>query len=379
MTALTDLVDRLRSSRGAMLEELEALVRCESPSADRSAVRRCADLLSELAAPYVRAAPDSLVVDGVTHLRWQLGDPAAEGRVLLVGHLDTVWPIGSLDSHPFSVHEGRATGPGCFDMKAGLVQMLHALGALDPGSPVTVLVTGDEETGSATSRALIEESARNASAALVCEPSAAGALKSARKGVSLYEIAITGRAAHAGLEPEKGVNAAVELAHQVLAVAQFGDATEGTTVTPTLVSAGVTTNTVPHRGTIAVDVRVTSVPEQERVDRVIRGIAPQLRGATIEVHGGANRPPLPTSASVELVRLAQRVAGELGLVPPDHVAVGGGSDGNFTAGVGTPTLDGLGAVGGGAHADDEHVLVEDMGERAALLAGLVRALVNGAR
>jgi glutamate carboxypeptidase len=372
------LVHQLGSAEDEMVAELGALVRCESPSADRAATRRCGDLFSQLALPYLRAEPERLTVDGVTHLRWRLGDPRARARVLVLGHIDTVWPVGSLESHPFSVDGGRVTGPGCFDMKAGLVQLVHAVGALDPATPVTVLVTSDEETGSTTSRALIEECARGAVAALVCEPSANGALKSARKGVSLYQVEIVGRAAHAGLEPEKGVNAAVELAYQVVAIAELGDAAEGTTVTPTLLSAGTTSNTVPARARITVDVRARGVNEQERVDRVIRRLVPRVPGSKIGVSGGANRPPLPASVSVELLKLAQSVAGELGMAPLEHVAVGGGSDGNFTAGVGTPTLDGLGAVGAGAHADNEHVLVCHMGERAALLAALVRALVNGA-
>ena len=255
MTGHPALVQLLSSAEDEMVAELGALVRCESPSADRAATRRCAGLFSDLALPYLRAEPEWLVVDGVTHLRWRLGDPRASARVLLLGHIDTVWPVGSLESHPFSVDGGRVTGPGCFDMKAGLVQLVHAVGALDPATPVTVLVTSDEETGSTTSRALIEECARAAVAALVCEPSANGDLKSARKGVSLYQVEIVGRASHAGLEPEKGVNAAVELAYQVIAIALLGDAAKGTTVTPTLLSAGTTSNTVPAGASITVDVR----------------------------------------------------------------------------------------------------------------------------
>ncbi len=372
---MTEL-ERLRAEQNEMVRELEALVVCESSSDDLAATRRCADLLCEIATPYLPGDAERFVVDGRCHLRWELPG-AGERGVLVVGHLDTVWPIGSLEVHPFAVRDGRATGPGCFDMKAGLVQMLHAIRALcDRGTPppVTVLVTSDEELGSPTSRLLVEESARRARAALVCEPSEAGMLKSARKGVALYQVEVTGKAAHAGLEPEKGVNASVELAHQVLAIAELGDMALGTTVTPTVLSAGTTTNTVPARSRIAVDSRATTREEQERVDKAMRALLPVLAGAQLEVHGGPNRPPMPPATSVALLELARAAAAGVGLDWPGDVQVGGGSDGNFTSGVGTPTLDGLGAVGGGAHADHEHVLVDAMPERAALLAALIEQI-----
>lgn len=362
----------------ALLADVERLVCCESPSADLAAVARSADLVGEVGTARLGAAPERIVIDGCTHLRWRWGSgPTA---VLVLAHHDTVWPAGSLATHPFEVRDGVLRGPGCFDMKTGLVMAVHAIAALDDRSGVTLLVTGDEELGSFTSRALIEDEARGCLAALVLEASAdGGALKTERKGVSLYEVAVHGRAAHAGLEPERGVNASVELAHQILAVAALGDPGAGTTVTPTSLDAGTTTNTVAARGRFAVDVRVRDAAEQQRVDAAIRGLRPVLPGARIEVSGGPNRPPLPAAASAELFARADRSAQRLGLDPLVPAAVGGASDGNLTAGVGTPTLDGLGAVGGGAHADDEHVLVAEIPGRTALLTALIAELLGAAQ
>jgi glutamate carboxypeptidase len=202
-----------------------------------------------------------------------------------------------------------------------------------------------------------------------------GALKTERKGVSLYEVRVTGRAAHAGLEPERGVNATLELAHQALAVNALGDPRAGTTVTPTAAHAGTTTNTVPATGSFAVDVRARTLAEQNRVDRAIRALPPVLPGARVDIAGGLNRPPLEAVASAALFERAQGIAQRLGLSALTSAAVGGASDGNFTAGAGTPTLDGLGAVGGGAHAADEHVLVDELPGRTALLRALVEELL----
>jgi glutamate carboxypeptidase len=238
-------------------------------------------------------------------------------------------------------------------------------------------VTGDEEFGSPGSRALIEEEAAGKVAALVLEASAdGGALKIKRKGISSYRLSAAGRAAHAGLEPENGINATVELAHQVLAVTALADPALGTTVTPTLLSAGTSVNTVPAAGEFAIDVRASSAAEQQRVDSALRALRPVLPGATLTLSGAPNRPPMPESASAALFALAQQVAARLGQPALRGVAVGGGSDGNFTAGAGTPTLDGLGAVGGGAHAEHEHVLVAALAPRTALLAALVDELVG---
>ncbi|MFH8611441.1 M20 family metallopeptidase [Streptomyces sp. NPDC018029] len=363
-----------------MLADLEELVVCESFSADLDAVARSADVVAAQGARHLGASPERLVIDGVTHLRWTFGTP----RVLLLGHHDTVWPIGSLATHPWSVADGIARGPGVFDMKAGLVQLFHALGSLPSLDGVCVLVTGDEEVGSDTSRALIEEVARQCAATFVLEASAdGGALKTARKGTSAYELLVRGRAAHSGLEPDKGVNAAVEAAHLILALAGLAEeantgARDGwrTTVVPTVVKAGSATNTVPAEATVSVDVRVPSLTAQEWVDSAIRGMKSTVPGARVEVRGGPNRPPLEEASSADLFARAGLLAQRLGLGQLSSAAVGGASDGNFTAGLGCPTLDGLGAVGGGAHADDEHVVVAELAPRARLLAALVEEVTR---
>jgi glutamate carboxypeptidase len=262
-------------------------------------------------------------------------------------------------------------------MKTGLVLALHATAALPSADGVTILVTGDEEVGSPTSRALIEREAAGCAAALVLEAAADdGALKTERKGTSIYQVQAEGRAAHAGLEPERGINATVELAHQVLAVSGLADPERGTTVTPTRLAAGQTTNTVPAHGEFAVDVRMWDVAEQDRIDAAIRALSAVLPGARLTITGGPNRPPLAAASSAELFKQAAALAAELGLPPLLSAAVGGASDGNFTAGIGTPTLDGLGAVGGGAHADHEHVLVDALPGRAALVTALLGALLG---
>ncbi|MBC9716582.1 M20 family metallopeptidase [Streptomyces sp. TRM66268-LWL] len=361
----------------ALLADIERLVTCESPSSDLAAVARSAEVVAAVGADRLGAAPERIVLDGRTHLRWRLG--SGPRRVLLLGHHDTVWPQGTLERLPFGIRDGVLRGPGCFDMKAGLAMAFHVLAALGAPDGVTLLVTGDEELGSPSSRELIESEAAGCAAALVLEASAdGGALKTERKGVSRYEVLVRGRAAHAGLEPERGVNAAVESAHQILAVAALGDPATGTTVTPTLLSAGTSTNTVAAQGQFAVDVRVRDAAEQTRVDLALKALVPRIAGAEVEVTGGPNRPPLAAAASAALYGRAVELARRLGIAVPGSAAVGGASDGNFTAGIGIPTLDGLGAVGGGAHADDEHVIVGELPTRTALLASLVDDLLTSA-
>lgn len=362
----------------AMLGDIERLVTCESPSSDHAAVAASADTLARLGERLLGVPPEKIVRDGWTHLGWRFGTGPA--RVLLLGHHDTVWPLGSLATHPYTVEGDVLRGPGCFDMKAGVVMALHAVAALGDRAGVTVLITGDEELGSPSSRALIEDEAAGCAAALVLEASAdGGALKTERKGVSLYQVQVKGRAAHAGLEPERGVNATVELAHQILAVAGLADPGRGTSVTPTVLSAGTTANTVPAAGQFAVDVRVRSAAEQSRVDERMRAPESVVEGSVVEVLGGPNRPPLEAESSAALFARAQAVAATLGLPPLTAAAVGGASDGNFTAGAGVPTLDGLGAVGGGAHADTEHVRIGELPGRTALVSALVADLLTDVR
>jgi len=358
-----------------ILADIEELVCCESPSADLAAVARSAEVVAAVGSRRLGVAPERVVVDGCTHLRWRFGQGPA--RVLVLGHHDTVWPLGSLATHPFKVDGGVLRGPGCFDMKSGIVMAMHAIASLGSREGVTLLVTGDEEIGSPSSRELIEAEAAGCLAALVLEASApGGALKTVRKGVSGYRVRVTGKAAHAGLEPHKGINAAVELAHQLLAVTALADPERGTTVTPTLASAGTTVNTVPAAGEFAVDVRARDAAEIARVDMAMHVLQPVLPGAGLEIIGRLNRPPMPAGASAGLFARAQQLAAGLGLRPLTGVEVGGGSDGNFTAGLGVPTLDGLGAVGGGAHADDEHALVDELPGRAALVAALIEDVLG---
>ena len=364
------LLDDLRDDLPQLIADIEELVGCESPSTDHAAVAVSADVVARVGTRYLGVGPERLIVDGSTHLRWRLG--AGPRRVLLLGHHDTVWPIGSLATHPVGIDGRVLRGPGCFDMKAGVVMAFRAAASLADRDGVTLLVTGDEEIGSPSSRALIEQEATGCAAVLVLEAAAdGGALKTERKGVSLYRVEARGRAAHAGLEPEKGVNATVELAHQVLAVGALADPSRGTTVTPTLLSAGTATNTVPAGGGFAVDVRVSTPQEQARVDEAMRALRPVVDGAALTVTGGPNRAPLDAAASAQLFARAGRLAAELGLPAVSGAAVGGASDGNFTAGIGVATLDGLGASGGGAHADDEHVLVDELPARIALVTALL--------
>ncbi|MFC9251619.1 M20 family metallopeptidase [Amycolatopsis thailandensis] len=351
----------------AMIEDLRTLVEIESPSGDIEALTTSAEAVAALLEARLGGTATLVESAAGPHVRWSGG---GEPRVLILGHHDTVFPIGTLARRPFAVADGRVTGPGVFDMLGGLVQAIHGLAALDDLTGVEILVTADEETGSHASRTLIEERARACGTVLVFEGAAdGGGLKIGRKGCGTFEVVITGRASHAGLEPEAGVNALTEAAHQVLAIAALDRPGAGTSVTPTVASAGTASNVVPASATVVVDVRVESTEEKERVEAGFAALTPRLQGAEIEVRGGIHRPPMPESAARDLFAVAERL-----LPGVAGVAVGGGSDGNLTAAIGVPTLDGLGAVGGGAHADHEYLLVGSMEERADLVTGLVTAV-----
>ena len=364
-------LDTLRGRTQTMLDHVARLVSIESPSHDLDATAACAQVTAGLITELLGGT--ATVGEGRAHVAWSGG---GKPRVLLLGHVDTVWPLGTLARWPFSVADGRATGPGVFDMKAGVVQGLHALTTLDDLEGVRLLLTTDEELGSLDSRELIETTAAACDAVLVLEPSADGALKTARKGVSMYDVQIRGRAAHAGLDPHLGVNALVELAALVSTIVGFASEAEQTTVTPTVAAAGTTRNTVPERANILVDARAWTAAEQRRVDEQMRTLRPTLAGASLELLGGINRPPMEPDASARLFDMASRVAVGAGLPAPTSKAVGGGSDGNFTAALGMDTLDGLGAVGAGAHAEGEHIVVEAMAERATIVAGIVAHLLR---
>jgi len=299
---------------------------------------------------------------------------------LLLGHYDTVYDLGTLKTMPWREKDGRLCGPGVFDMKSGIVQIRYALRALQElcGSlprPVTVWLVSDEETGSNTSRVLTEKLASQCAAALVCEPSGpGGAVKTARKGVGGFLIRITGKAAHSGLDFEKGHSAILELSHQIQAISRLTDLRRGITVNVGVIRGGTRTNVVAGEAVAEVDLRVARKSDGPVMERKVKALKPVNRNCQLEIEGGVNRPPLErTKAVAALFATAHKLAQELGF-PLAEIAVGGGSDGNFTAGIGVPTLDGLGAVGDGAHAAHEHVLAAELPRRAALLAGLIGAV-----
>jgi len=361
----------------AMIHDLQTLVECESPSRNVEQITKSALLISQIMERMLGRAPELIESPVGPHVLWKGG---GEPKVLILGHHDTVHPMDTINRLPFAVTDGVATGPGVFDMKAGIVQALHAVAALDNAAHIEILLTADEEIGSHTSRALLEERALACGSVLVLEPSAdGGALKIGRKGTGTITLTIDGRASHAGLEPEKGINSLVELATLIPQIVAIADLAIGTTVTPTLASSGTADNVVPARTTCAVDVRVAVPEEKPRVEAAFAALRPVHPEASLVVSGQIGRPPMHESAARELFAIASRVASTVGLDGLDGIVVGGGSDGNFTAAVGVQTLDGLGAVGGGAHGDNEHVVVATMPSRAALLSGLCQELSSMAK
>jgi glutamate carboxypeptidase len=355
-----------------LVADLEALVRRESPSDEPARVSEAACWVQErlrgrgVAAELVPCPPrgDALLASVSLH----------EGGTLLLGHLDTVWPMGTLAEMPWQLEAGRASGPGVFDMKAGAVAGMAVLAAMareSPAPPVSLLLVPDEEAGSAASRELTLAVARRHRRVLVLEPSQDGAAKVARKGCGTFRVRFRGRPAHAGLEPEKGASALAEMTRFVMFLEGVAEPARGTTLTATVARAGSATNVVPEEAELLVDARAWTREEAERVTARVRGYRPSDSRVALTVDGGLDRPPLePTAASQALYETARRLATELGF-ELGAARVGGASDGNFTAAAGIPTLDGLGPRGGGAHARDEHVLVGDLPLRAALLAGLV--------
>jgi len=388
---MRELLREARKRESEMVQLLGRFVRFESPSGDKAAVDRFAAMVARewrRRGAVVKILRQRLRGD---HLRVEMAAEARRdfrrrdgstdrdyGQILVLGHLDTVYPIGTIAKMPFRVRGGRAWGPGTFDMKGGLVMALAAVDALlavgmRPRKRVVFLWTSDEEIGSETSRRVIESEARRSDAVLVLEPSLGreGRLKTERKGVGGAEIIVTGRAAHAGIEPEKGVNAVHEMALQIARLMKMDDRARGITVQATVVEGGTAANVVPERARAAVDIRFARVADAGRIERGLRGLRPILRGARVEVRVGSMRPPLERSAGVrELFGVAHGLMREMGL-SLGEAATGGGSDGNFTGALGVATLDGLGAVGDGAHSLREHVVVRELGVRAALIAGLL--------
>src|SRR5271157_984463 len=363
-----------------MVECVGELVRRESPTNNKLA---CDGLGSYLEVEFERIGGQAKIyrqdIAG-DHLQMDFGGGEGRRPVLLLGHFDTVYDVGTLASMPWREQNGRLYGPGVFDMKGGIAQMMFALAALREirGSlprPVKVLLVSDEEGGSSSSRAITETLAQQCAAVLVCEPAGpGGALKTARKGVGSFTVKITGQASHSGLDFEKGQSAILELAHQILAISQLTDLDRGTTLNVGVVRGGTRSNVVAAEAVAAMDLRVARKGDCAIMERKIRRLRPLNNKCKIEIKGGINRPPLErTKQGVALFELARRIAGDLGFAL-DEIAVGGGSDGNFTAGIGVPTLDGLGAVGEGAHAAHESVVRAELPRRAALLAGLIEAI-----
>jgi glutamate carboxypeptidase len=358
-----------------MLAALQQLVTIESPSLDKAACDACADQVETLLKEHTgSAAIRHRRADRGDHLELRVGSGGRE-PILILCHHDTVWPAGTLDRLPFRVDGDRVRGPGTYDMKAGIVETAFALSLARLARPVVVLSTSDEEIGSASSRQLIEDTARKADAVLVLEPAATGgAIKTARKGIADFTLDIDGRAAHAGVEPEKGISAVDELAHQVLALRALAAPELGTTLNIGVVHGGTRPNVVAAHARAEIDVRFSQAAEAERVVNGIRALRPRLPGATVRILGGVDRPPMERSPAVAaLAALAMRLARELGF-DLTETSTGGGSDGNFTAALGVPTLDGLGPDGGGAHADSEHLLIDSWIRRTQLLARLLESL-----
>jgi glutamate carboxypeptidase len=380
---MREILKELRSRESELVRLLGKFVRCESPSHEKAAVDEFVRMIASewrVRGAKVRVLRQPERGNHVRAVLWQ-GNRRPSGQILVLGHTDTVYPMGTIEKMPFRIARGRAWGPGTFDMKGGHVLALAAVDALQklriaPSKRIVFLWTSDEEIGSATSQKLIEAEARRSHAVLVLEPSYGpdGRLKTQRKGVGGAEIIVRGRAAHAGIDPENGVNAVHELALQIARVMKLNNPSRGISVQATVVHGGTLTNVVPDEARAQVDVRYARIADGRKIVRKLRSLRPILKGARVEVSAGANRPPLERTPGVRaLFRKAEALMREMGL-PLYEGATGGGSDGSYTAALGIPTLDGLGTVGDGAHSSREHVIIRALPERAALIAGLLASL-----
>ena len=372
------VLDHTQGQVEPVIELSREFVECESPSDDLAALARMRDLLADRLSDMARVKKTR---GGHLLAEMRLPGRRKEGQILVIGHFDTVWPVGTLRNMPWRRDGGRLWGPGVLDMKGGIAFFLTAARALREldlavARKVVFLVTRDEETGSATSRELIEQQAKASSAVLVLEPGTGlqGKLKTARKGIGLYELQVRGKAAHAGVDPQNGASAIVELARQIDRIAGWTDYGRGTTLNPGVIAGGTRPNVIASEASAKIDFRVVKLRDAAVIDRRLRALKPFDQRCTIAVTGGLMKPPMERSREiVRLFRLAQKLARELG-VEVDESMTGGGSDGNLTAALGVPTLDGLGAVGEGAHALNESVLIDRIADRTALLAKLVAAL-----
>ncbi len=355
------------------------MVECESPSDDASAVNRFVDLVADIAAPHARIKTHPGGRFG-RHLvcEFKLPGKKKSGRILALGHSDTVWPLGTLRAMPFREGDGRLWGPGVFDMKSGIAFFLFALEALreleiSVPSAVVLQLNSDEEVGSESSRPLTEKNAAGAKAVLVLEPGTGleGKLKTARKGVGDFTVVVRGKASHAGVDFDAGASAILELARQIDRIATFTDPRRGITVNPGVISGGTRSNVIAAEARAEIDIRVLRLRDAAGLEKKFRALKPFDRRCRLEIGGGLNRPPMERSKGiVQLFRKAQALAADMG-VKLEESMTGGGSDGNFTAALGIPTLDGLGAVGEGAHAPHESILADRIVDRTALLARLL--------
>lgn len=377
------LLSWARKNQPALIRFIRALVECESPTDSPEAVTRCAELLADSLADIADGRTAPCKGAGRSY-RCEFRLPGGEkhGRILALGHSDTVWPMGTLQTMKFRQRDGRLWGPGVLDMKAGLAMFAFAMRALrDLKIPVAhevhLLVNPDEETGSAASRQTTEAAARGCRAVLVLEPGTGleGKAKTARKGIGSYRVAVRGVAAHSGVDFEKGASAILELARQISGkIAGFTDLTRGITVNPGVISGGTRPNVTAAYAETHVDIRVPRAADAVALEKKFRSLRPFDKRCSLEVTGGLNRPPMERGkGTADLFRLARGFAAEWG-VTLEESSTGGGSDGNFTAALGVPTLDGIGAVGEGAHAAHESVLVDRLADRVALLARLVAGI-----
>ena len=352
------------------LIDIQRLVECESPTEDLAACNQVVDLAIEIANKLLKTPATKINENGRPVFWWGAKNP----KIVLLCHLDTVWPKGSFQP-TWKIEADIATGPGVFDMKAGFIQALYAVSQVSGAQEnVALVATTDEETGSATSKELIERLAKTAQAVLVFEASLDGKVKTGRKGTAMYQVNVIGKASHAGLEPEKGINATTELAKLVMQIAALENPEFGTTAVPTVMQSGTTTNTVPALAKLDIDVRSFTISELNRIDKSIRALSSEV--AKVEVTGGVNRPPLEISSSMELYEKLEKVAKDLGLSPIGHASVGGASDGNLAAAAGAKVLDGLGAIGMGAHAPSESIKISTIDERIKLTTAFINELLK---
>ncbi len=381
--ATGDAAKRLRyfeERKDEIVQTIRNLVEIESPSDSKPAVDQLGALLAGRFEGLGGHAKLHRAQDFGDHL--QVDFAGKRGKpVLLLGHCDTVYPLGTLASMPCRMADGRLWGPGVLDMKSGIAIMLSVIEGLlawhgELPRPITVLLVSDEEVGSDSSRHITESVAKRSEAVLVIEPSYGlqGAVKTARKGVGEYTLKVTGKAAHSGLDFEKGQSAILEMARQIPVISKFTDLKRGITLNVGLVQGGSRVNVIPAEATATLDVRIARMQDAAKIDRKLRGLKPFNRKCKLDIKGGLNRPPMERTAGVAaLYKKASDIAKQLGW-KLGEAAVGGGSDGNFTAGLGIPTLDGLGGVGEGAHATHESILISELPRRAALLAGLIEAV-----